>query len=346
MTSSPSQRPAPGEHLKNLLREKGLKNAELAARMGRSAQYVTDIIKGKKAMDVDLAIDLAAAFPEGPKAPEWMNVAIDHRLASLQPTRPQVLARHDYAKELIKLKWIDGSKNPAELETELQTFWELRDVAANFKTSLVSAVDDTAKRAWAIQVYREAMFNVAESLPAYDERKLPQLYRELKKLMADPGDIRKIKPLVQSYGIQVVYLPNPKQCAVDGIASHNGGKPYIGLSLRIARFDSFCFTLWHELNHVEHRDSARPDVIDAPTDDKIEMRANREAGEHLLPEAAYRDFVFRGNYTFNAIQAAADAHNIHVSILLGRLKRDHLLDWSQFAREHPGVRDTLLAAQA
>lgn len=343
--------PTPGEHLKVVLQEKEMKNAELATRMGRSPQYVTDIIKGKKVMDVDLAIELDRALDGHTSAARWLEIAIEHRLQSQQPTRPDVIAKYPYAKDLIKLKWVDGSQSPIDLDQELQEFWALADRAANFKTSPASAINELGKKAWAIQVYRLANDPANLPLPAYDEAKLPQLHQELKRLMRDPSSVTQIKPLLEKYGIRVIYLPNPKGCAVDGIASYNDGKPYLGMSLRIARFDSVCFTLWHELNHIEHKDSEHgrvsPDVIDAPAaDNEIETRANTEAGEHILSEEAYADFILRGNYTFKAIEAEAATHKIHVSILLGRMKRDHLLDWSQFAREHPGVRDVLLASTA
>lgn len=341
-----TQSTSPSQHLKELLEQRGLKNATLAERMGRSPQYVTDILKGKKVMDVDLAIELDAAIPDGPSASVWMNYAIAHRQASAQPTRPQVLEKHEYAKDLIKLKWVDGSKNPVDLDKELEAFWALKGVAANFKTSSASSVNDIAKRAWAIQVYRQAMQTTAVEFPVYDEKKLPKLFADLKRLMRDPGKVKQIKPLVESYGIRLVYLPNPKQCAVDGIASYNGGTPYIGLSLRIARFDSFVFTLWHELMHIAHKDSnVRPDVIDAPaTEDAVELRANREASQYILPNEIYEEFIANRDFAFKTIEQVALDNKIHHSILLGRMKRDHVLDWSQFAREHPGVRDSLISA--
>ncbi|WP_288482484.1 helix-turn-helix domain-containing protein [uncultured Deinococcus sp.] len=341
-----TQSTSPSQHLKELLEERGWKNATLAERMGRSPQYVTDIIKGKKVMDVDLAIELGAAIPDGPTASVWMEYAIAYRQASAQPTRPQVLEKHEYAKDLIKLKWVDGSKNPVELDKELEAFWALKGVAANFRTSLASSVNDIAKRAWAIQVYRQAIQNVAVEFPVYDEKKLPKLFADLKRLMRDPAKVKQIKPLIESYGIRLVYLPNPKQCAVDGIASYNSGVPYIGLSLRIARFDSFVFTLWHELMHIAHQDSnMRPDVIDAPIiEDEIERRANEKASEYILSNRVYKQFVTTGDFSFKAIEQVALDNKIHHSVLLGRLKRDHILDWSQFAREHPGVRDALVSS--
>ena len=344
--------PSPGEHLKNTLKEIGMKNAELATLMGRSPQYVTDIIKGKKAMDVDLAIDLDRALKGRVAAADWMQIAIQHRLRSQEPTRSDVLARYPYAKEMIKLKWIDGTKGAKDLDQELKEFWDLQGVAANFKQSPAHIVNEYARRAWAIQVNREANSPAKNHVGPYDPNKFDDLIKALKKLMIEHEDVKKVQDTIEAFGIRCVYLPNPKQCPVDGIASLNPGpdgeRPYIGLSLRIARLDSFWFTVLHELMHIKRRHSnVAPDTIDAtPDDDECEVQANQDAGEAILPDATYQAFIKRGDFSLIGIKSEAYRQGLHHSILIGRMKRDHFLDWSQFAREHPGVRELLLTEAA
>ncbi|OWL95074.1 hypothetical protein CBQ26_13560 [Deinococcus indicus] len=164
--------------------------------------------------------------------------------------------------------------------------------------------------------------------------------------MDDERKVGKALTIVQKYGIRVVILPNPEKCPVDGVASYNDGCPYLGLSMRIARLDSFWFALMHELMHIHNEDSQMPaDTIDRiPTNDRREQKANEMARNALILDKEYEAFVERGVFTFSAIEAAAASghHPVHPSILLGRLKNDLYLDWSQFAREHPSVRDLVM----
>lgn len=340
---------SPGELLQKALRDKGMTNVQLAELLGRSPQYVTDIIKGKKAMDVDLAIQLEQALDGYLRAQAWMESAISYHRASAKVTRLDVLAKHDYAKQLVKLKWIDGNLPLEELDQKLTGFWAVEaegKVAVDYKGSAGARaiVDEVAKRAWTIEVYRRAM---AKPCPSYDESKFPQLIADLQKLMADEGKVAEVQATIERYGIRVVILPNPEKCPVDGVASYNHAYPYIGLSMRIARLDSFWFVVLHELMHVKNKDSKPADTIDRiPANDKKEQAANELARNAIISDGEYEAFVRRGVFTFSAIsEAAASGHHpIHPSMLLGRLKNDLILDWSQFAREHPGVRELVLNA--
>ena len=334
---------SPGDYLKSVLEEKGIKNVELAVRMGRSAQYVTDIIKGHKAFDVELAIEISKALDESPTPIDFMAVAVKHLESTSGPSRSEILKNYDYAEELVKLKWVDGSTSPEMLNKQLSDFWSLKDKVANFRQSKSRFLNPDARRAWAIQVYRKAQEQRAE-LPKYDKSKLPELYTTLQALMDTPEGVAEVPKVLAQFGIAFVALKNPSKCPVDGVGNENDGAPYVGMSLRIARLDTFWFTLMHELKHIElEHKNVIPDTIDVASDDNPdEVRANEGAAELLISASDYDDFVFDGDFTLKAIQAKSNALERHPSILIGRLKRDHILDWSRFAREHPSIRELVL----
>ena len=102
-SNAANRRVLPGEKLQDFLNSHGLKNTDLAEQLGRSAQYVTDIIKGKKAMDVELALQLQEVLEDGPTAMEWMESAIMYRQASTQPTRLSVLNDAPFAPRCVPL---------------------------------------------------------------------------------------------------------------------------------------------------------------------------------------------------------------------------------------------------
>lgn len=339
--------PSPGSSLATILEERGMKNVELAALLGRSPQYVTDIIKGKKAMDVELAVDLELALGGSPTAAEWMQMVLKHHLSTKALSRAEVLQK-PYAKELIRMGWIDGKLSTESLAQAIDAFWDDREKAvANFKQGSRTP-DADARAAWSIEVYRRAM--KMTNVGKYDERRFPVLIERLHALMADEKEVVKVPDLLAEFGIRLVLLPNPQKCAVDGLGYYNEGAPYVGLSLRIGRVDSFWFTLMHELMHIKAKDKLLPaDTIDRPADLPAEKKANEGARNLLIPDSRYEAFVDRGVFTLPAVTAETEGHPthpVHRAILLGRLKNDLYLDWSQFAREHTGIRDLLMTRSA
>lgn len=330
----------PGEVLQGLLKLNDIRQSELAERLGRSSQYVTDIIKGKKAMDVELALALEDALGLV-TADQWMKYELDYQRAQRATTltRQSVVAKHRLASELIKLKWVDASGSPQELDRELQAFWALEErLCSNFRGSDAHETNADAKVAWSIQVYRQAM---RRNVPAYDAAKLPELIGELKKLMSIERYVARVPELMERYGIRFVLLPHLKKCPVDGVASFNNGQPYIGLSLRIAKLDSFWFVLLHELGHIECEHSGlSADNIELPAQqDPREQEADELARENIMPLTAYRAFLQRARFDLASINREAHRQGIHKAMLLGRLKKDGYLSWDQFGREHPSVRE-------
>jgi HTH-type transcriptional regulator/antitoxin HigA len=80
----------PGEYLLEVLREKGLTQAELARRMGRPLQPVNEIVKGKKAITAETALQMEAAL--GVPAHIWTGLEAEYRLTLARnaraPARP------------------------------------------------------------------------------------------------------------------------------------------------------------------------------------------------------------------------------------------------------------------
>ena len=77
----------PGEFLQEHLNELGMSQAELARRLGRPRQVVNEIIRGKKAITAETALDLEGVL--GTPAHIWLGLEQEYRL---------VLARRARAK--------------------------------------------------------------------------------------------------------------------------------------------------------------------------------------------------------------------------------------------------------
>ncbi len=76
---SPSLAIPPGETLLDELRARGMTQVELAKRMGRPPKVVSQIIKGKKAITADTAIQLEKVI-DGVGALFWLRLEAQYRL--------------------------------------------------------------------------------------------------------------------------------------------------------------------------------------------------------------------------------------------------------------------------
>jgi HTH-type transcriptional regulator/antitoxin HigA len=69
----------PGEYLVEEIEERGMTQKELAKRMGRPLNAINEIIKGKKAITAQTALQLEDVLPEIP-ARFWLNLETDYQL--------------------------------------------------------------------------------------------------------------------------------------------------------------------------------------------------------------------------------------------------------------------------
>ena len=69
----------PGECLAEEIEARGISQTELARRMGRPLNAINEIIKGKKSITADTALQLEAVMPEIP-ARFWLNLETDYQL--------------------------------------------------------------------------------------------------------------------------------------------------------------------------------------------------------------------------------------------------------------------------
>ena len=70
--------PSPGATLKGVLVSQGMSQRKLAAAMGRSANLVTDIVRGRKAITAQTALDLEEVLDI--PAQYWLHMEADYRL--------------------------------------------------------------------------------------------------------------------------------------------------------------------------------------------------------------------------------------------------------------------------
>ena len=339
-----------GELLGSHLEKQDVTQAQLAVLLGRPPQFVNDLIKGKKNFDVRVALELEDALGE-PTAEEWINYQIKYERQqgtgrseenkAQGPTRKQVFADHPFVPETLKLGWIPDSSDANILQTNVTAFLNYgSEFAGHYKRSPALAVEETSMLAWHCQVRARAQ---ALTVATYDETKFDALLEALKQLIKHPEGVAKVEPLLHQYGIRFVIVQHLKRCPVDGVASYNNGDPYLGLSLRHGKLDRFWFVLFHELAHIrqQHSNLIADNIDRREVLSKDEQEANELAENWLIPADAFQNFRVRYEFSLASIQAFAQRIGVHESIVIGRLQKDGLLDWSKFPRGHVSVRDHL-----
>jgi len=70
---------SPGEYLAEEIEARRISQKELAGRMGRPVNAINEIIKGKKSITAETALQLEEVMPEIP-ARFWLNLETDYQL--------------------------------------------------------------------------------------------------------------------------------------------------------------------------------------------------------------------------------------------------------------------------
>jgi len=344
---------SPGAHLALILEKREMKQAELAAIMGRPPQYVHDVIKGKKNMDARVAVELEEAL-RTPTASDWLSWELEYQRSLLKQDlssrkdatlkRRDVIEEFPFAVDAVRFSWIPDAKDPSELKANIEAFLAKHETNPKiaFRTSEKLVGFRQSLIAWTIQAYTQLGKPPVET---FDHAQFPQLVSELQAVMGTEAGVTEVPAILRKYGIRFVVLPSIKKAPVDGIASVNNGQPFVVLSLRHGQLDRFWFVLMHELAHIYLRHEPQQMTMDNYDDrsmrDPIEDEADAQALSWLWDEKKYQAFINRYDFTLDSIHSFAAEIGRHPAIIIGRLKADGFVPYHMFAREHPSIRDDL-----
>lgn len=156
-----------------------------------------------------------------------------------------------------------------------------------------------------------------EAISESSLRKLSQLSRDVDCL----SNLSEI--MAREFGVILIVEPAFPAMRTDGCAMRlPSGIPVVGLSLRYNRYDSFWFTLLHEMAHVAlHYDDLVNPIVDDLEDKEAsetekEADANRLATDSLVPRNIYRTIMREGD-SMDQILACAQKAGVHPSIPAG-----------------------------
>jgi HTH-type transcriptional regulator / antitoxin HigA len=337
----------PGETLAETLEELGMSQAELAQRMGRPLQVISEIVQGKKAITAETALQLERAT--GGPANFWNSSQRNYEaaLARLEEERGLAPAsswlKQFPLKALIKVRWVPECDSPCEQLRALLNFfgvagvkeWKALWTAPNvaYRRSTAFEANPMAVAAWLRQGERLAQQIRTE--PYNQELFIKALY-EIRKLTACEAKVfvPRAAELCRTAGVALVFVPELPATRAYGAArwlTHS--KAILQLSLRGKTDDFLWFTFFHETAHIL-KHGKRDIFIEAPdgsTDQETrrkEHEADTFACEFLIPKHALSGFCQQKRFTSQTLQQFATQLGIAPGIVVGRLQHEKLLPFT------------------
>jgi len=352
----------PGEILKDELEARGWTQDVLAEITNIPAPVISNIINGKRAISVDIASSLAAAF--GTTAQFWMNLETSYQLwmetkADAKISRKARLYASVPVNELVKRGWIEASKDIDILEDRILHFLDRESL--DEPSRLVYATKKATEKATPAQVAwvhrAKQLASCIRKVEKFSRESFAIALKKLKELRKNAEDIREVARILADGGVRLILIEGLPKGKIDGatfwLDEHS---PVVVLSIRYDRLDYFWFALMHELGHVANRDALENlPILDVnlvgddttPFEDKseVEKRADQFAEGFLVEKAEIETFIRRYSplYSKQKIKNFSARIGVHPAIVLGQLQYRKEVNWTHSREMLVKVRDIAIA---
>lgn len=334
----------PGFTLRQEIEARGMTQRELAMRMGRPEQVVSDIITGRKSITPLTADQLEQVL--GISALFWGRLVKEHelarsRVAARKLFRQQATLLKDFrVNELMKRGWIPQVKDKVEQVRELCKFLGVASLdvhAATLPASFrITGGDRYSDRTLAVWLRRGELLAREADLPAFDPTKFEAVLSDIRALTADtPDDFAdQMVRLCASAGVALVFVQELPKVGANGVTRWlHYGNPFIQLNLKWKWADVFWFTFFHEAGHVLQ--PKRHDVMHygtrQSTDSRYEAAASKFATDILIPPTQWKH-ICDELITFSTrhrVQELAQEAGVHPGIVVGRLQHERKIRHSE-----------------
>ena len=337
----------PGETLAETLEELGMSQAELAQRMGRPLQMISEIIQGKKAITAETALQLERAT--GVPASFWNSSQRNYEatLARLEEERglapDSSWLKQFPLKALFSLGWVPLCDSPSEQLRALLNFFGVAGIKewknfwtapeAAYRKSTAFEANPMAAAAWLRQGERTAQQIRTDP---YSQESFVKALHEIRRLTTCDADafVPRATELCRAAGVALVFVPElPATRAYGATRWLTPSKAILQLSLRGRTDDFLWFTFFHETAHIL-KHGKRDVFIEAPdgaTDQETrrkEQEADTFASEFLIPKHALNEFRQQARFTTQTVQRFAAQLGIAPGIVVGRLQHEQLLPFT------------------
>ena len=336
----------PGEVLEEELEARGMTQKELAARLGRPAQVINEIIKAKKSITPETAIGLGKVLGIDPQF--WTNLEANYRMTLARKREEEMLTAsvqwlNDYPiRDMLKRGWIQAGRDRSSRLRALMRFLGVAvaeplafQKAVGFRIT-EAAQSKVSLGALAVWLRRGELDAQEVSTADYDQETFTNaLFRIRAMTPQAPGEfIPAMQELCAEAGVAFCMVQELPRSGANGATRWlTDRKALIQMSNRNKWADIFWFTFFHEACHLlRHRTQRRVviDGLDADSDIlEIEVEADSFAMDFLIAPQAWSDFCADGDFTPGSVQEFAQSIGIAPFIVVGRLQKEHRIDYSQ-----------------
>jgi HTH-type transcriptional regulator/antitoxin HigA len=342
----PESIPHPGETLAEKLEEMAMGPKEFALRTNKPEKTIIAILKGESSITADMAVQ----FENVTKIPAsfWMNHQRGYDEHVAREKRKDVIdkavawAKQFPLADMTKKGWLPCVSTIQEKTVEMLAFfgfsshtsWENyylnQQLKLNFRISLAQTKEPYAISAW----LRKGELQAAElDAKQYSEKKFKDALPEIKTIMAThpKGFFEKLQQICLDAGVKVVHTPCIKKAPISGATRWLNDTPFIQLSGRYKRNDSFWFTFFHEAGHIilhGKKDIFLEQVDYLDKDQEKEHEADKFACKWTLNEEEEAEILKASSLTEDVVREFARRFNTHPAIIIGRLQHKKLIPYS------------------
>jgi addiction module HigA family antidote len=334
----------PGETLAEILEDREMSQAELAERMGRPKKTINEIIRGKAEITVATALELEKVLGTSARfwnEREWRYRESLARRKENDHLREQAssLKKFPY-KKMIEFNWIDSYTDKVEQLKELLRFFAVasleqleqystKNLAVDFRKSQTLESDPFALIAWLRQGEIQASKIECDN---YDKDKFKQALKKIRSLTTESIQVSQSEMvrLCAEAGVILVFTPQLPKARVSGATRWlTPNKALLQISDRYKKNDHFWFSFFHEAGHILLH-GKRDTFIDLEKEEKNdkEKEADTFAANFLIDPNNWEDFLKSYPCRSDMISQFAKEIGIAPGIVVGRLQREHILDWS------------------
>jgi addiction module HigA family antidote len=334
----------PGEILEETLEVRGIKKVEFAARCGRPAKTISEIIAGKAAITPETAIQFERVLDIPARL--WLNLEAKYRLRLAEQTEKEEFVKyHEWAnsfpiREMVSFGLISKPANQTDAVEKLLDFlgvgsvqaWEKRfhecAIAYRRSPSFQSAPQSVA--AWLRWGERQAD---QIECAAFNEHEFRNALKEIRLLTKERVKVfrPRMVQLCAATGVAVTLVPDLPRTRLSGAARWlTADKALIQLSLRHKSDDHLWFTFFHEAGHIILHGKKDVFIDEENTEeDEKEKQADRFATNALIPYAEWRKFTAgRRLFSKASVSAFAATQDIAPGVVVGRLQHEGLIPHS------------------
>lgn len=343
----------PGEFLEETIEEIGMTQAELSKRLGRPQQAINEIIKGKKSITPETALELEDVL--GIPSHIWIGLESEYQMVLAKKEElkqmeeeSKLLEKFPYA-DLVKLGFVKGTRKVVEKVDELKRFFgvakliqipQVKTYEAAFRVANQDNISNEAIASW-IQAIRLKAKEVETE--KFDKKKLKENLSKIKTLMNIELNqaIKEIKEILNSCGIALVMMPHFKNTKVHGATFWlDNDKAVIAMTLRGSFSDVFWFSFFHEIGHILLHPKREVFLEDEYSNQKLkkqEDEADKFASEILISKKDYNEFISANKLTKSSVISFSEKLDIKPSIIVGRLMHDQIIKFNDY--EFSSLRD-------